>query len=74
MFHNFIINNIVKIIQIILFCLNLCFSVSLKCSMDFQCSDGFAMLLKYAASYVTKMKDRNISEGLMISLLHLTIL
>ena len=42
--------------------------------MDFQCSDGFAMLLKYAASYVTKMKDRNISEGLMISLLHLTIL
>ena len=36
--------------------------------MDFQCSDGHSMLLKYVTSYVTKMKDHNILKGLMVFL------
>ena len=30
---------------------------ALKCRMDIQCTDGKGMLLKYAASYVTKWHD-----------------
>ena len=44
-------------------------SVSLKCSMDFQSSDGRSMLLKYVTSYITKMKDHSIPKGL-ISIIH----
>ena len=33
--------------------------------MDFQCSDGRSMLLKYVTSYVTKMRDHNILKGLI---------
>ena len=32
--------------------------------MDFQCSDGRSMLLKYVTNYVTKMNDHNIFQGL----------
>ena len=41
------------------------FLVSLKSSMDIQSSDGRALLLKYASSYVTKMKDHDIMKGLL---------
>ena len=40
-------------------------SVSLKSNMDIQSSDGRALLLKYATSYVTKMKDHDIMKGLL---------
>ena len=40
-------------------------SVSLKCFMDLQSSDGCSMLLKYITSYVTKMKDHNIAKDLL---------
>ena len=43
-------------------------SASLKCSMGIQSSDGRGMLLKYVTSYVTKMKDHNIFQGLIIIL------
>ena len=33
--------------------------------MDFQCSYGRSVLLKYVTSYVTKMKEDNILKGLM---------
>ena len=36
--------------------------------MDFQCSDGRSMLLKYVTSYVTKMRDHNILKGLIFLL------
>ena len=32
--------------------------------MDLQSSDGRDLLLKYVASYVTKMKDHSIAKGL----------
>ena len=40
--------------------------VSLKCSMDVQTSDGRGMLLKYVTSYVTKMQDRDIINGIVM--------
>ena len=39
--------------------------VSLKCSMDFQSSDGHGLLLKYVSSYVTKMHDHKLLKGLI---------
>ena len=36
--------------------------------MDIQSSDGRGMLLKYVTSYVTKMKDHNIFQGLILIL------
>ena len=41
------------------------FLVSLKSSMDIQSLDGRALLLKYASSYVTKMKDHDIMKGFL---------
>ena len=40
--------------------------VSLKCSIDAQASDGRGMLLKYVTSYVTKMQDRDIINGIVM--------
>ena len=42
--------------------------VSLKCSMDVQSSGGRGMLLQYVTGYVTKMKDHNIFQGLILIL------
>ena len=43
--------------------------------MDIQSSDGQALLLKYASSYVTKMKDHGIMKGLLnLQLLLYTLL
>ena len=45
-------------------CLFIHISVTLKCSMDFQCFDGQILLLKYVSSYVTKMRDHKLLKGL----------
>lgn len=37
---------------------------TLKCSMDFQLTDGRAMILNYVSSYVSKWQDSFDSEGL----------
>ena len=37
--------------------------VPLLCSMDVQCSDGRSMLLRYASSYVTKLRDHQFIHG-----------
>ena len=47
------------------FSTNLFFLVSLQSSMDIQSSDGRALLLIYASSYVTKMKYHDIMYGLL---------
>ena len=48
--------------------------VSLKSSMDVQSSDGRTLLLKYATSYVSKMKDHAIMKGLLQVEVYLTLL
>ena len=40
--------------------------VSLKCSMDVQTSDDRGMLLKHETSYVTKIQDHEIINGIML--------
>ena len=47
---------------------------SLKNSMDMQSSDGRALLLKYATSYVRKMKDHAIMNGLLQLQLYVILL
>ena len=37
---------------------------ALRCRTDIQLADGKGMLLKYVSSYVTKMHDSSVSEGL----------
>ena len=48
--------------------------VSLKSSMDVQSSDGRTLLLKYATSYVSKMKDHAIMKGLLQVEVYLALL
>ena len=48
--------------------------VSLKSSMDVQSSDGRTLLLKYATSYESKMKDHAIMKGLLQVEVYLTLL
>ena len=48
--------------------------VSLKSSMDVQSSDGRTLPLKYATSYVSKMKDHAIMKGLLQVEVYLTLL
>ena len=43
------------------------FRVSLRCSMDIQCSDGRSMLLCYVTSYVTRLRDHQFTYGEYIS-------
>ena len=50
------------------------FIVSLKSSMDVQSTDGRSLLLKYATSYVSKMKDHAIIKGLLQVEVFLTLL